>query len=149
MTENSGTSVAERPWLFKKGRSGNPGGRPRDAFDFAAAARKYAPEYLQVLLRSLKSDNWRERHSALSLLMDRAFGKPTQQIASEDGSPITLLHLCAVREVGERIIAELVARQSSSATIDGQSMNGGTGSSDGTAVEVPAGLIDLSVPALE
>jgi hypothetical protein len=101
-----------------------------------------------MFLRSLKSANWRERHSAGTVLLDRALGKPTLPISGEDGAPVTLLHLVAVREVGERIIAELVARQQSSATIDGQPVNGGTGS-DGTAVEVPAGLVDLSVPASE
>lgn len=102
-----------------------------------------------MFLRSLHSNNWRERHSAGMVLLDRALGKPTQPISGEDGQPVTLLHLVAVREVGERIIAELVARQSSSATIDGQPVNGGTGGSDGTATEVPAGLVDLSVPASE
>jgi hypothetical protein len=101
-----------------------------------------------MFLRSLHSDSWRERHSAGTVLLDRALGKPTQPISGEDGQPVTLLHLVAVREVGERIIAELVARQSS-ATIAGQPVNGGTGSSDGMAVEVPAGLVDLSVPAPE
>jgi hypothetical protein len=151
MTRDAGSStvsavrVVGRP--FAKGTSGNLSGRPRASFDFAAAARGHTPEVLAMFLRSLHSNNWRERHSAGMVLLDRALGKPTQPISGEDGQPITLLHLVAVREVGEAIIAELAARQSS-ATIDGQ-LNGGPNGSDGAAAEVPVGLVDLSMPASE
>src|SRR5215472_8306708 len=94
---------------FAKGRSGNPAGRPRATFDFTSAAKAHTPEVLAMFLRSLKSANWRERHSAGVVLLDRAFGKPVQQLTGEDGQPVSFLHLFAVREVGERVIAELAA----------------------------------------
>jgi hypothetical protein len=126
---------------FRPGQSGNPNGKPRALLDFSAAAREHAPEYLQVLLKSLKSSNWRERHSALGMLLDRSFGKPVQQFTGEDGQPVSFLHLFAVREVGERVIAELAARTTGK-VIDYQA-------TDGTAAKPPTGLIDLSEPATE
>ena len=105
--------VIGRP--FAKGASGNPGGRPRSSFDFSAAAREYAPEYLAVLLTSLKSNNWRERHSALAMLMDRAFGKTPMEITGQDRTSVALLHLAAARTISEELRATLVQR-----TIEGQ-----------------------------
>jgi hypothetical protein len=126
---------------FRPGQSGNPNGTSRALLDFSAAAREHAPEYLQALLKSLKSSNWRERHSALGMLLDRSFGKPVQQLTGADGQPVSFLHLFAVREVGERVIAELMTRQNS-AVIDGHA-------TDGTAVKPPTDLVNLSEPATE
>jgi hypothetical protein len=89
-----------------------------------------------MFLRSLKSANWRERHSAGTVLLDRAFGRPVQQLTGEDGNPITIMHLVAMREIGEAIIASLASPQ---AVING-----------GTAAEMPpAELSDLGAPATE
>jgi hypothetical protein len=95
-----------------------------------------------MFLKSLRSNNWRERHSAGTVLLDRALGKPTQPIVGEDGQSVTFLHLVAMREVGERVIAETVQRQSSPG-IDDQLANGGDGAGP------PELLIDLASPASE
>jgi hypothetical protein len=94
-----------------------------------------------MFLTSIRSRNWRERHSAGVVLLDRAFGRPVQQLTGEDGQPVSFLHLFAVREIGEKVIAELAARTTGT-TIDGQA-------SDGTAVKPPSGLVNLSEPASE
>src|SRR6516162_1391079 len=81
---------------FRPGQSGNVSGRPRASFDFSAAAREHAPEVLSMFLTSIRSRNWRERHSAGVVLLDRAFGRPVQQLTGEDGQPVSFLHLFAV-----------------------------------------------------
>jgi hypothetical protein len=130
--------VVGRP--FVKGRSGNPAGRPRATFDFTSAARAATPEVLEMFLKSIRSSNWRERHSAGIVLLDRAFGKPTQPIVGEDGGSISILHLVAMREIGEAIIAELVTRQTST-IIDGHPVDSGA--------RPPGSQADLSSPATE
>lgn len=126
---------------FRPGVSGNPTGRPKASFDFAAAAREHTPEVLAMFLRSIRSANWRERHSAGTVLLDRALGKPTQLITGGDGDPVTILHLVAVREVGERIVAELAA--------SGRASQPKIGSEAAVIEGPPALLIDLGSPAKE
>lgn len=65
-----------------------------------------------MLLRSLQSRNWKERHSAVSSPMDRAFGKAPMTIPGTDAVSLTVLPLTATIEAGERILAELAPRQS-------------------------------------
>jgi hypothetical protein len=98
-----------------------------------------------MFLKSLRSSNWRERHSAGTVLLDRALGKPTQPVVGADGGSVAFMHLVAVREVGEQVISELLAGQRS-AVIDGHPVSGGKGA----AIEAaPASLTDLSLPATE
>jgi hypothetical protein len=100
-----------------------------------------------MFLKSLRSSNWRERHSAGTVLLDRALGKPAQPVTGEDGQPITFLHLVAVREAGEKVVAELTAEQSRD-VIDRPAPlldDGG-----GAVIEARSdSVIDLSVPAAE
>jgi hypothetical protein len=97
-----------------------------------------------MFLKSLRSNNWRERHSAGTVLLDRALGKATQPIVGADGGSVAFMHLVAVREIGEKVIADLL--QQSSTTIDGQPVNGGDGAKVAGA---PASLVDLGTPAAE
>jgi hypothetical protein len=97
-----------------------------------------------MFLKSLRSSNWRERHSAGTVLLDRALGKAAQPVVGADGGSVAFMHLVAVREIGEKVIAELM--QQTSKTIDAQPSNG----SDGTKVaQGPASLVDLGAPAAE
>src|SRR5215472_12763879 len=110
MTRDAGSStvsaarIVGRP--FAKGASGNPSGRPRASFDFAAAAREHTPEVLPMFLKSLRSSNWRERHSAGTVLLDRALGKATQPVVGADGGSVAIMHLVAVREIGEKLMLQ-------------------------------------------
>jgi hypothetical protein len=70
---------------FKKGHSGNPGGRPKEFAAVKALARKHAEEAIQVLVQQLSSEDAKLRIAAANALLDRAIGKPVQPQAGADG----------------------------------------------------------------
>lgn len=67
---------------FKKGQSGNPGGRPRipaDVKELARAMAKPAVDALAEIVKSKKAPA-AARVSAAVALLDRGYGKPAQTI---------------------------------------------------------------------
>ncbi len=76
---------------FKRGQSGNPGGRPKLPADIREAFKAKAPEALEVLIRCLQSDDDRIAMMAAQAILDRGYGKPAQTIdanITEDGGPV-------------------------------------------------------------
>ena len=67
---------AETTVTFVRGKSGNPGGRPKAALDVQALARQHTPAAIAALVAALKNE--RERVPAAQALLDRAWGKPLQ-----------------------------------------------------------------------
>ncbi len=69
---------------FRKGMSGNPGGRPRSALGFREACRELAPKALKVL-EEIMGDTSKTGQSARVLaariVIEHGFGKALQQIA--------------------------------------------------------------------
>lgn len=65
---------------FVKGKSGNPGGRPKEANEVRELARQYGPEAILRLAFWMASDNAKASVSACNVLLDRGFGKPDQAI---------------------------------------------------------------------
>ncbi len=64
---------------FKKGQSGNPGGRPRVIADLRDLARQHAAAAVKELARlSLKARSEAVRVAAARELLDRGYGKATQ-----------------------------------------------------------------------
>ena len=70
---------------FAKGRSGNPGGRPRDEQKVAELARSYTGEAIETLVELMRNGNdERVRGTAAQALLDRGWGKPKVEIAADE-----------------------------------------------------------------
>jgi hypothetical protein len=75
---------------FKKGQSGNPGGRPAFIAEIQQLARKHTGEAIDTLTAIMKdtSASPAARVSAASVLLDRAGGKAPQFIDTNFGKPL-------------------------------------------------------------
>ena len=72
---------------FKKGQSGNPGGRPKVIAEVKELARAHTAEAIETLA-SIMTDPKAvpaARVSAANALLDRGYGKPPQHITGEGG----------------------------------------------------------------
>lgn len=66
---------------FAKGRSGNPGGRPKEHGDIRELARKHCPRAIAVLVEIMEhGEREQARIGAAEALLDRGYGKPAQEI---------------------------------------------------------------------
>jgi hypothetical protein len=70
---------------WRKGQSGNPAGRAKQTPDFLAQARAEGPASLQTLVK-LRDDpdiDANIRRQCANDILDRAYGKPVQQIETD------------------------------------------------------------------
>lgn len=90
MAENSQASATPRGRgrPFRKGQSGNPGGRPKEAEDVKALARQHTQEAVERLVFWMRSDNAKASVTASSGLLDRGWGKAAQALTGSDGEPL-------------------------------------------------------------
>ena len=101
--------------LFVKGKSGNPGGRPKKVQfapgavlskrEITALARSHAPAAIETLVKCLNDP--RHRVAAAATLLDRGYGKPQVEIAGAEDRPVAIQFTWAP------------AQQSDDVTIDG------------------------------
>ena len=72
---------------FQKGRSGNPGGRPKVVAEVKELARAHTGEAIETLVSIMNNPKTAPaaRVSAANALLDRGFGKPPQHITGEGG----------------------------------------------------------------
>lgn len=78
---------------WKKGETGNPGGRPKETVEVRALARQHMAEAITTLVTIMrKGDSDKVRAMAANFLLDRAVGKPPQalEIGGEGGHPLTV-----------------------------------------------------------
>lgn len=75
---------------FEKGKSGNPGGRPKEDAEVKALAREHGPAAVAKLAALMECGNPRTECAAAQALLDRGFGKPAQAITGgdEDDPPV-------------------------------------------------------------
>jgi len=78
---------------FVKGKSGNPGGRPKRSNEVRDMARVHTRMAIERLAHWAESDDARASVSAAQAILDRGWGKPTQPISGDDeADQIKLLH---------------------------------------------------------
>ena len=77
---------------WQPGQSGNPGGRPKENEELKALARTFTAEAIERLAHWMRSDEPRASVAAVSVLLDRGYGKPAQAMTGEGGEgPIELV----------------------------------------------------------
>ena len=93
---------------FSKGKSGNPGGRPRNEKKVAELARSYTREAIETLAELMRSGNdERVRGTAAQALLDRGWGKPKVEVVSDEAGYVRALRAVAA-ELDERPNNKLV-----------------------------------------
>lgn len=73
---------------FRKGVSGNPGGRPKEKADVKDLARKHSPEAFSRILDLMRSENSRVALAASQEVLNRAWGKPETSVHATIETPV-------------------------------------------------------------
>ena len=74
---------------FEKGRSGNPGGRPKGDGEIRDLARQHTATALRALIEiAEQGQNESARVAAASAILDRGWGKPAVPVIRDDQPPV-------------------------------------------------------------
>ena len=100
------TKVRSTNGQFSKGRSGNPGGRPKDEQKVAELARSYTREAIETLAELMRSSkDERVRGTAAQALLDRGWGKPKVEVVADGARS----YIEALRLINEQIATDQTA----------------------------------------
>ena len=87
---------------YISGHSGNPSGQPKDEYKVAELARTYTSEAIDTLVELMRNGkDERVRGTAAQALLDRGWGKPKQELLTEESGGL----LASLRVVSDRIKA--------------------------------------------
>jgi Family of unknown function (DUF5681) len=109
---------------FKKGQSGNPGGRPKVVAEVKELARAHTGEAIETLVSIMSSPKAAPaaRVSAANALLDRGYGKPPQHqhITGADGPQyvVRLPEPCKTAEEWQASLGDLSPQSNASAKLD-------------------------------
>ncbi len=81
---------------FIKGKSGNPGGRPKAVLEVTELAREHSAAAIATLAKIMLDDAAppAARVAAANSILDRGFGRPAQavQVTGKDDGPVQIQH---------------------------------------------------------
>jgi hypothetical protein len=109
---------------FKKGQSGNPGGRPKAVAEVQELARQHTTDAVQTLVSIMTDPKSAPaaRVSAANSLLDRGYGKPPQHqhITGADGPQyvVRLPEPCKTAEEWQASLGDLSPQSNASAKLD-------------------------------
>lgn len=86
MKKAQNSAAESKPWQFKKGQSGNPGGRPKAVRELLERARKSVPAAFDLAERLLEDEEAepRVRLDAAKFLTSYGIGAPPKEIDEDD-----------------------------------------------------------------
>lgn len=71
---------------FKKGQSGNPGGKAKEVVEVTRLARQHCEAAIERLVQLMRSSDERVAKSAADSILDRGIGKPVQAIVGDEAA---------------------------------------------------------------
>jgi hypothetical protein len=111
--ENSGPEHGPRPRVgrpFVKGRSGNPGGRPKKVKELVELARaETRPTFQKIVWLRDHADDQRVQLSAAQEILNRAWGKPSQPLSGDPERQIRHRHDLDLSQLCDEHLAALEA----------------------------------------